>query len=101
MIWWRPLIVTDLKGASMPPPRTVQESNHELARRILEETRRDPKSAYAGKFVGLANGQVMVVADNWDEVAQGLQQIEPDAEKTFCFEAGVDYAAVQEIWGLS
>ena len=42
---------------------TVQESNQALAQQINEETLRNPDSPYANKFVGIANGQVVVVAD--------------------------------------
>jgi hypothetical protein len=76
----------------------VQQRNRELARRINDEARADPGSAYAGKFVGLANGQVVIVADSLDEVAQRLEQIESDPQRTFCIEAGLDYDAVQSIW---
>ena len=78
---------------------SVQERNRELARQINEEARRNPQSPYAGKFVGIANGAVVVVADNWDELAQRLRQVEPGVRNTFCLEVGVDYDAVQEIWG--
>jgi len=53
----------------MTPLSIVPNHNQELARRINQEARNDPMSPYAGKFVGIANGQVVVVADNWrDEV---------------------------------
>ena len=84
----------------MPTSSSVQDLNRDLARQILDEARGNPQSPYAGKFVGIANGQLVVVADNWDAVAQRLSQVEPDASKTFCLEAGVDYNAVQEIWRL-
>jgi hypothetical protein len=79
---------------------TVQELNRELARRINEEALRDPHSPYAGKFVGIANGQVVVVADSLDEMSQRLRQIEGDPRKCFGVEASRDYSIVQEIWGL-
>lgn len=78
---------------------TVQERNRELARKINEEARGNPQSPFLGKFVGIANGAVVVVADNWDEVAERLRQVEPDVHNTLCLEVGVDYDAVQEIWG--
>jgi hypothetical protein len=80
--------------------KTVQERNRELARRLIEEGRNNPQSAYAGKMVGIANGQVIVVADNWDEVDRRLMEAEPDPSKTFALEVGRDYDAVEEIWGL-
>jgi hypoxanthine-guanine phosphoribosyltransferase len=83
----------------MSTSNSVQVRNRELARQINEEARRNPQSPYVGKFVGIANGAVVVVADNWDELAQRLRQVEPDVRNTFCLEVGVDYDAVQEIWG--
>lgn len=83
----------------MSTSNSVQERNRELARQINEEARRNPQSPCAGKFVGIANGAVVVVADNWDEIAQRLRPVEPDVRNTFCLEVGVDYDAVQEIWG--
>jgi ubiquinone biosynthesis protein UbiJ len=79
---------------------SVQDSNRELADRINEEARRNPQSPYLGKFVGIANGRVVVVADTLDDLAQRLPQFEADPSKTFCIEAGIDYDAIQEIWGL-
>lgn len=79
--------------------KTVPERNRELARTINEEARKNPHSPYANKFVGIANGQVVVVADNWDEVVRRLRQVEPDPTKTFGVEASRDYDEVIEIWG--
>ena len=59
---------------------TVQDRNRELARQVNDEARRNPNSPYAGKFVGIANGQVVVVGDNLDEVIRGLRQVEPDPQ---------------------
>ena len=80
---------------------TVQDINRELARRINEEARRDPQSQYANKFVGIANGRVVVIADDLDEMATKLRQIEPDPKKCFGVEASRDYDEVHEIWGLN
>ncbi|HET6879852.1 MAG TPA: hypothetical protein VFI31_06845 [Pirellulales bacterium] len=76
----------------------VQERNRALAQRINEEARTNPRSPYAGKFVGLANGQAVVVADSLDDVVEGLEQIESDPRRTFCIEAGLDYDVPQSIW---
>jgi hypothetical protein len=79
---------------------TVQDLNRDLARQINEEALRDPRSPYANKFVGIANGKVVVVADNRDEMSRRLRQIEPDPRKCFTVEASRDYSIVEEIWGL-
>ncbi len=84
-----------MSGAS-----TVQDLNRELARNINEEARRNPQSPYANKFVGIANGQVVVVADDPDEMSRRLRQIEPDPSKCFGVEASRDYTEVHEIWEL-
>ena len=47
-----------------------------------------------------ANGKVVVVTDDLDELARCLQQAEPDPLKTFSIEASRDYSEVHEIWGL-
>jgi hypothetical protein len=79
---------------------TIQEINAELARKINEEALRDPQSPYAHKFVGIANGQVVVVAETFDEMIRRLEQIEPDPTRTYGVEASRDYTEVVEIWGL-
>jgi hypothetical protein len=53
---------------------------------------------HAGKLVGIANGQVVVVADCWREVSESLLQAEPDPTKCYCIEASKDYDEVEEIW---
>ena len=79
---------------------SVLELNRELAREINEEALKNPQSPYAHKFVGIANGQVVVVAVELDELARRLRQIEPDPTKTVSVEASRDYTVVEEIWGL-
>ena len=85
----------------MAAAATVQDINRELARRINEEARKNPQSQYANKFVGIANGKVVVVTDDLDDLAQRLRQIEPDPTKTFGIEASRNYDEVHEIWGLN
>jgi hypothetical protein len=78
----------------------VQQLNRELANQINAEARQNPQSPYANKWVGIANGQVVVVADDPDEMSRRLRQIEPDPSKCFGVEASRDYTEVHEIWGL-
>jgi hypothetical protein len=82
----------------MSDGRTVREINEELANKINQEALRDPQSPYAHKFVGLANGQVVVVADGLQEMVDRLRQIEPDSDKTFGFEASEDTSEIVELW---
>ncbi len=78
----------------------VQQRNRDLASKINEEAKREPESQYAGKFIGIANGGVVAVTDDLEELVERLRQAEPDPSKTFSFQAGVDYSEVQEIWGM-
>ena len=80
---------------------TVQEINRRLAVQVNEEARRDPKSPYAGKWVGIANGQVVVIAEGLGEMCRVLRQVEPDASRTFGVEASRDYSEVFEIWSAA
>jgi hypothetical protein len=82
----------------MPNGQTILDINRDLAKKINGEAKQNPKSPYAGKFVGIANGQVVAVADDLDEMARKLWQAEPDPSKTFFVEASRDYDAVVEIW---
>ena len=84
----------------MSDVHTVQQLNRELARKINEETLKNPQSPYADKYVGIANGQVVVVADDLDELVNGLQQAEPDPAKTLGVEASRDYTEVEYIWSV-
>jgi hypothetical protein len=84
----------------MSVAENVQGLNRQLARRINQEARSNPHSPYANKLVGIANGQVVVVSEDWDDLAKRLRQIESDPTKTFAIEASRDYDEVEEIWGL-
>jgi len=85
----------------MPNAGTAEDLNRALARQINQEARSNPQSPYTNKFVGIANGKVVVVADDLDTMVRGLRQIEPDPTKTCCVEASRDYSVIEEIWGLS
>lgn len=82
-------------------PKDVQDRNRRLARQINEEAKRDPQSPYAGKFVGIVDGQVAVVADDPEELGHRLRAVSADPDKTFWIEASRDYDEVEEIWSTS
>ena len=82
----------------MANPHNIQQVNQALAQSINQEARTNPQSPYAGKFVGIANGKVVVVADTLDEMSEVLDRVEPNPRNTFGVEAGVDYDEPQYIW---
>jgi hypothetical protein len=83
----------------MPTRVSVQELNRDLARRINAEARSNLQSPYANKFVGIANGKVVVVTDDLQELARRLRQAEPDPTKTLGVEASRDYEEVEQLCG--
>jgi hypothetical protein len=76
----------------------VQKLNRELGERIIEEARKDPQSPYAGKLVGIANGQVVVVTDDGQSLYYRLQEIEPDHRRVFWVDTNHDPEKVEYIW---
>jgi hypothetical protein len=83
----------------MSVAKTMDELNRELAHRVNQEARSNPQSPYANKFIGIANGQVVAIADNFDEMTRQLKIAESDPRKSFWVEASRDYDEVHEIWG--
>jgi hypothetical protein len=74
----------------MPGMPQLHRLNRDVADKLLDEAERDPQSVYRGKFVGIANGQVAVVSEDWVEVSRQLRQMEPNADKTYFLEIGSD-----------
>ena len=66
--------------------KTAYELNREVARRILQEVQADPSSPYAGKVVGIANGQVVLVGDDLATTHRRLLEIEPNTWRCATFE---------------
>jgi hypothetical protein len=78
----------------------VWDRNWNVACAINDEARRNPQSPYAGKYVGLAKGQVVAVADDLHELVRQLCAAEPEPSNRFLFAAGVKPSLVEEIWSL-
>ena len=57
----------------MSATNSIQQLNCELANKPIEKAKQNP-SALAGKFVGIANGKVVVVSDDLDELGRQLEQ---------------------------
>lgn len=77
---------------------TTRQESLELARAINREARSKPESRYAGKFVGIARGQVVVVADSLPQCLDALDKAEPDRLERVCLEASADYDGPHEVW---
>ncbi len=81
----------------MHPSSEILEQNRSLADQINQEARANPASPYAGKFVGIANGQIVTVVETLSEALGVLRQVEPDPTKRYCIEASRDYGVVEYI----
>ena len=79
---------------------TIQQLNRELGDKVLADAQQNPQ-AYPGKYVGIANGQVVIVTDDLSELVRRVQEAEPDPGKTFGVEIGRDYNRVYEIWEVA
>jgi hypothetical protein len=75
---------------------SIRAINERLARRIRREGK-DPKSPYANRFVGLANGKVVVIADSLTDASRSLRKIEPDGSKCYLVDVAADYDRVYEV----
>jgi hypothetical protein len=75
----------------------IMAINERLAQKIRREAKENPNSPYANRFVGLANGRVVVIADSLGEMARQLRKIEPDASKRFGVDVAADYSRIEEV----
>lgn len=73
----------------------IEARNRELSRRIYREARADPRSPYAGKLVGIANGEIVVICGDLGTVSSQLRKIEPDTRKTCIADTTVDFSKPQ------
>ncbi len=76
----------------------VLELNRQVAEQIDKEVRDNPQHPYKGKFVGIANGKVVTVADTFEEGLRLLRQAEPDNTRGYLLETGADYSETEYIW---
>lgn len=79
---------------------TVQPQGQEmeLARTISRDARDNPASPYLGKYVGILDGQVVVIADSPEDGLRELRKIAPDRSRGLLIDASIDYDAVHEVW---
>jgi len=82
----------------MSTTNTIQQLNRDLADKLVEEAKQNP-FRFAGKFVGIVNGKVVIVTDDLDELGRSLRHADSDPANGFWFEVGRDYKEEHEIWG--
>ena len=75
-----------------------REQARRLGRHINREARKHPSAPYAGKVVGILRGEVVIVADTLDAVAEVLDRLEPDAQRRYFIDASADYDTPYTIW---
>jgi len=76
---------------------TVRTLNRRLAQKVKREGKENPKSPYAKRYVGIANGKVIVVAETLDDMMKALRKAEPDATKCMGVDLVGDYDKVYEV----
>jgi hypothetical protein len=91
--------LADLKRRLARPAAVneILDRNWDLARAINEEALRNPQSTYAEKYIGIVNGQVVVVTDDLDELDARLMQTAIDAWSTFSFRAAVNLIPAERV----
>jgi Family of unknown function (DUF5678) len=82
----------------MSPTFDVKEQDRRLAREINQDARTNPSSPYLGKFVAIADGQVVAVGERLDEVVAAFRKVVPDRNQGLVIEASADYDGPHEIW---
>ena len=75
-----------------------QEENLKVANRINRETRANPSSPYAGKYIGVWHGEVVVVGDTLDEVCDALDAMGDRDDEAVAIEASADYDTKIMFW---
>ena len=82
----------------MSSPNAVIDRNHATARQINAEVAGNPQSPYAGKFVGIVDGQITAVANNLTQLVHCLRESATDFSRAMLMEVGVDHDLPVEIW---
>lgn len=76
---------------------SIRSVNQRLARRVLREGKADPKSPYANRFVGIANGEIAAVSDSLTDVSRRLRKAEPDNTRCVIVDLVGDYDRAYEV----
>jgi hypothetical protein len=75
----------------------LMDRNWNVALAISREAWRNPNSVYFDKYVGVANGQVVVVTDDRVELEERLMQVPTSQLDTIIFRAGLDPTPAERV----
>jgi hypothetical protein len=76
---------------------SIGDANERLVTQINREARENSTSLYANKYVGIANGKVVIVADTLREVDVRLDEVEANPANCRIIDTIGDYETTQEI----
>ena len=86
-------MITEAKPITREEQRQLDA---EFGMRINRETRANPNSPYAGKYVVVANCEVVTVADSLDEMRANILALGLNPRESFYVEASANYD--EPIW---
>lgn len=81
----------------MAQTKSISAINERLAWKVRREGRENPDSPYANKFVGIANGEVVVIADSLNAMMKRLLKVEPDMKRCIAVDVAADYDRVEYV----
>ncbi len=81
----------------MTETKTIAEINREVGEWVLGDAKRN-RPAYAGRFVGIANGKVVIATNDLNELARKLDEAAPEPSATYSVILDYDYNKAFEIW---
>jgi hypothetical protein len=71
--------------------KSIEELNRELGDQVLEDAKRNPRK-YAGRYVGLANGNLVGAADTLKDIVARLMEVEPVPANCYILDLHYDYS---------
>lgn len=77
-----------------------QKKNLAVAERINRETRANPNSPYAHKYIGVWHQEVVTVGETLDEVCDRLTALGDTEHQSVVRAASADYEGKIAIWNL-
>jgi len=83
-----------------PQMTPEQRKNWEAALRINRETRANPGSRYAGKYVTVLNGEVIAEGKDLTEMTANLKALGIDYSQSVGIQASLDYDRSYSIGGF-